>query len=118
MNIPPLNTITKSDVAFLDRIPLEESEWHGRTGKYKEKRWLSRKTLADLQFLMNYCIERVKDAGGLVDVTTPESVDEMYKLVAAEFKGSGRDSQKKWTTVVNELRRSKKRRVSANNNNS
>ena len=53
---------------------------------------------------MNYITRKVQQAGRLVDQITPRSISNMFETVADEFSG-GRNSQKKWNTVVHELRK-------------
>ena len=102
--IPPLRIVTPQDIKFLDKIPLTEEEVHGRTGHHRYKQHPSRKTYSDLAFLMNYITRKVQQAGRLADQITPTSVSNMFETVADEFSG-GRNAQKKWNTVVHEVRK-------------
>ena len=66
---------------------------------------------SDLSFLMNWITDRVEAAGGMPEEITLTSVDTMYKIVAAEIDGDGgvgRNAQKKWITVVREIRKKQK----------
>ena len=53
---------------------------------------------------MNYITHKAQQAGRLVNQVTPTSVSSMFETVADEFSG-GRNLQKKWNTVVHELRK-------------
>ena len=53
---------------------------------------------------MNYIMRKVQQAGRLADQITPTSVPNMFETVADEFSG-GRNLQKKWNTVVHEVRK-------------
>ena len=88
---------------FLDQIPISQEELHARTGANRNRWQLSRKTLCDLKFLMGYITKKVQDANRVKNVITPTLVMRMLEVVAEEFQG-GRNSQKKWHTVANELR--------------
>ena len=48
--------------------------------------------------------DKVVAAGRLADVITMASVVDMFSVVATEF-GGARNSQKKWHTIVQEIRR-------------
>ncbi|KAL7572070.1 hypothetical protein ACA910_001717 [Epithemia clementina (nom. ined.)] len=102
---PPLRMLTKQDVEWLARVPLSEEEKHGRTGRDSDKRRLPRKTLSDMKFLMNHLTKIIKDKGKFIEpaVATTADVNAMFYEIADEFQGI-RDAQKKWVTVVNELR--------------
>ena len=54
---------------------------------------------------MLYITDNVVAAGGLADVITMASVVYMFSVVATEF-GGARNSQKKWRTIAQEIRRS------------
>ena len=103
--IPPLRMLDSKDLEFLDGIPLSEEEQHGRTGPNKNRRRPARKTLCDLKFLMMYITDKVVGAGRFADVITMASVVDMFSVVATEF-GGARNSQKKWHTISQEIRRS------------
>ena len=103
--IPPLRMLDSKDLEFLDAIPLSEEERHGRTGPNKNRRRPARKTLCDLKFLMMYITDKVVAAGRFADVITMASVVDMFSMVATEF-GGARNSQKKWHTISQEIRRS------------
>ena len=53
---------------------------------------------------MSYIACKVQQAGRLADQITPTSVFRMVETVADEFSG-GRNAQKKWNTVVHEVRK-------------
>ena len=101
--VPPLRMLSAEDIKFLDQIPISQEELHARTGANRNRRRLSRKTLCDLKFLMEYITKKVQDANQVENVITPTSVMRMFEVVAEEFQG-GQNSQKKWHTVANELR--------------
>jgi len=101
--VPPLRLLTKEDVAFLNHIPLDQDEMHGRTGKSKEKRRLARKNLNDMKFIMNWITKKVQEAGAMEQVITLSSVDRMFAVVAGEFSEGERNGQKKWNTLVRDL---------------
>ena len=104
-NVPPLRNLKASDLEFLDKIPLGPEEMHGRSGRHKTKRRPARKTYSDLAFLMNYITNEVEKKGGIAETITVSSVDGMYNLVVDELIPGGRDAQKKWITVVREIRK-------------
>ena len=104
-NVPPLRNLKASDLEFLDKIHLGAKEMHGQSGRHKTKRRLARKTYSDLAFLMNYITNEVAKKGGIAETITVSSVDGMYNLVVDELIPGGRDAQKKWITVVREIRK-------------
>ena len=104
-NVPPLRNLKASDLEFLDKIPLGAEEMHGRSGRHKTKRQPARKTYSNLVFLMNYITNEVAKKGGIAETITVSSVDGMYNLVVDELILSGRNAQKKWITVVREIRK-------------
>ena len=55
--------------------------------------------------VMLYITDKVVAAGRLVDVITVALVVDMFSVVATEF-GGARNSQKKWHTIVQEIRNS------------
>ena len=91
------------DLEFLDAIPLSEEEQHGQTGPNKNQCQPACKTLCNLKFLMLYITDKVVAAGRLADVITMASVVDMFSVVATEF-GGARNSQKKWLTIVQEIK--------------
>ena len=108
-NVPPLRNLKASDLAHLDKIPLSaEEEMHGRAGKHRAKRRPARKIYSDMAFLMNYITEKVVANGAMADEITVSSVDAMFMGVSEEFSGGARNAQKKWNTVVNEIRKKTK----------
>jgi len=104
--VPPLRNLEAPDVCHLNGIAIGEDEMHGRAGP-RDRRRLARKTLNDLKFLMKWVAFRVHEAGATAHVITIASVDRMFLSVAPEFSEGERDGQKKWNTVVNELRKKK-----------
>ncbi|KAL7565700.1 hypothetical protein ACA910_005397 [Epithemia clementina (nom. ined.)] len=90
---------------WLAKIPLGEDELHGRTGRNSGNRRNPRKTLADYRFLMETMVDQVKAKGKYVapNVATIGDVYAMFNEIADGFYGI-RDVQKRWTTVVNEVR--------------
>ena len=105
-NIPPLRMLAIIDVRHLDTMALDEEEKHGRTGKNKGRRRLARKTLADLAYLMKFVADKVILRGKYEAEITLASVDRMFKSVVDCF-GGARDSQKRWTSFVNDVRSKK-----------
>ena len=95
--------LSAEDIKFLDQILISQEELHARMGANRNRQRLSRKRLCDLKFLMEYITKKVQDANWVENVITPTSVMRMFEVVAEEFQG-GRNSQKKWHTVANELR--------------
>jgi hypothetical protein len=53
---------------------------------------------------MNYIMRKVTASGGIPMAITESSVVAMFELVEAEFHG-GRNSQKQWSTVSNEVQK-------------
>lgn len=105
--IPPLRMLSNIDVKHLDSIALDEEEQHGRTGKNKTRRRLARKTLADVIYLMRFVNDKVVSKGTYEAEITLASVDRMFKSVVDCFDNGARDSQKRWSSVVNDVRSKK-----------
>ncbi|KAG7340294.1 hypothetical protein IV203_015748 [Nitzschia inconspicua] len=103
--VPPLRSLGHGDVKHLDNVPLADDEMHGRTGGYGARRRLSKKTLCDMLFLMNWMTERVEAAGHSENNTTISAVDRMFLSIAHLFADGARDSQKRWTSIVHTVRR-------------
>jgi hypothetical protein len=103
-NIPPLCSLTNKDLSHLDDVPLAEVEMPGRNGRHKNKRRPASKTLSDLKFLMEYITSKVQEAGALATVITLTNVDVMFTVVFEEFEG-GRNAQKNWQSVAQDIRR-------------
>jgi hypothetical protein len=103
--VPPLKMLQVRDVDHLDGIPLDESELHGRTGKYANNRQAVRKTLNDMSFLMGYVTGLVEERGTLELVITPSAVDRMFNSVADAFSEKERDAQIGWVTVMLAVRK-------------
>jgi len=101
--VPPLRLLSREDVAFLNSIPLDKDEMHGRTGKSKEKQRLARKNLNDMKFIMNWITKKVQEARAMEQVITLSSVDRMFAVVAGEFSEGECNGQKKWNTLVRDL---------------
>ena len=101
-NIPPLRTLTTTDLSHLDAIPLTEVEMPGRNGRHKNKRRPASKTLSDLKFLMDYSTKKVEQAGALATVITLTNVDTMFSVVYDEFEG-GQNAQKNWQSVAQDI---------------
>ena len=102
--MPPLKLLHAKDLEHLDDLPVSEEEQHGRTGLNKERRRPTRKILYDMTYLMNYITEKVTARNGIPLAITNSSVLVMFELVEAEFHG-GRNSQKRWSTVLNEVQK-------------
>jgi hypothetical protein len=102
--IPPLRKLTCKDVKFLDRLPLSETEIHGRRGKFSGNRRLARKILNDINFLMNHLKALVVEKNAMPRIINEGSVDRMFSFVEASISGKDRDVQKCWSTVYKELR--------------
>ena len=100
----PLQLVAKEDVRWLDKVPLDDDEQHGRTVQTCNRRWLSRKTLNDLCFLMEWMIVVVKERGKYVDLSVAivADVNVMFNEIADEFQGI-QDMQMKWNMVVQKL---------------
>jgi hypothetical protein len=108
IQVPPLKILTAKDVNHLDAIPISEDEKHRRTGKYKDNRRRSTKTLCDIRFLMNYVESLVKEVGALTNIITVNNVEAMFDSVVYRLDvASSRDCQKQWASVVRALRRRK-----------
>ncbi|KAG7343378.1 hypothetical protein IV203_016157 [Nitzschia inconspicua] len=103
--VPPLRSLEHVDVKHLDNLPLADDEMHGRTEGYGARRRLSKKTLCDMRFLMNWMTERVEAAGHRENNTTISAVERMFLSIAHLFADGARDSQKRWTSIVHTVRR-------------
>ena len=97
--------LDSKDLEFFDAIPLMEEEQHGQTGPNKNRHRPARTTMCDLKFLMMYIQDKVVAAGRFTDVILMASIADMFSVVATEF-GGARNSQKKWHTISQEIRRS------------
>ena len=86
------------------RIPLDDTEQHGRTGRFGNQRQAVKRTLCDLGFFMNWISNKVKEAGAKEEVITPSSVNRMFQAVSHFFSEAERDGQKSWLTVVRAVR--------------
>ena len=91
-------------MAHIDDVPVGQEEAHGRSGRHKNKRRPSSKLHSDLAYLVNYIAERVEQRNGIPEQITLMTVDAMWNLVADEFGDGAGNAQKKWTTVVREVR--------------
>lgn len=105
--IPPLRMLSVGDVKHLDSFQLDEEEQHGRTGKNKTRRRMARKTLNDMNFLMKFVTDKVVSEGAYEEDKSTVSVDRMFQLVVNCFDIGARDAQKKWSTIVNDVRSKK-----------
>ena len=105
--VPPLRFLTIIDVKHLDETPLDEEEKHGRRGKNKTRRRKARKTLTDLAYLMNFVKNKVVSRGKYEVEITIAAVDRMFQSVVDCFDINERDTQKRWTTIVNDVRNKK-----------
>jgi len=103
-HIHPLRLLKIEDVQHLDRIPLDETEQHGRNGRFGNQRRAVKRTLCDLRFLMNWIANKVETAGAKEEVITLSSVNRMFEAVAHLFSEAERDGQKSWLTVVRAVR--------------
>jgi putative protein kinase ArgK-like GTPase of G3E family len=104
-NIPPLKILTSADVAHLDALPLAAGE----------RRRPARKVLADLRFLMMYVEMKVREANRWTDNHTATGIAQMFRVVEHHFiitstnrSHNRRDSQIKWQTMVQLLRKREK----------
>lgn len=117
-SIPPLKSLRNVHVKHLDDVDLDNTETHGRTGKFKSKRKPANKTLCEMKFLMNYIRSKVEEKL----TTIPKeinitSVNAMYDQVQYLFSHIDHDLQRKnarsiqlmWTTVARKLRAKLKR---------
>lgn len=102
--LPPLKTLQVKDLEHLDAIPLSEEEQHGHTGRNKERRRPTRKIFFDMTYLMTYITTKVTENGGIPLVITDSAVVRMFELVGGVFLG-GRNAQKRWSTVSNEVQK-------------
>ena len=103
-NVPPLRVIEHNDVRFLDSIPLSPEEMQGRSGRMKDKRRLSKKTLSDMRCVMTYIQTKVERKLKIAENICLATVDEMFRVVETEFNTRRRDAQKKWTSYVSYCR--------------
>ncbi|KAG7350138.1 hypothetical protein IV203_009498 [Nitzschia inconspicua] len=91
--VSPLRSLEHVDVNHLDNLPLADDEMHGRTGGYGARRRLSKKTLCDMRFLMNWMTERVEAAGHRENNTTISAVDRMFLSTNCPFIRGWRSRQ-------------------------
>ncbi|KAG7361411.1 hypothetical protein IV203_036519 [Nitzschia inconspicua] len=91
--VPPLRSLEHVDVKNLDNLPLADDEMHGRTGGYVARRRLSKKTLCDMRFLMNWMTDRVEAAGHRENNTTISAVDRMFLSMNCPFIRGWRSRQ-------------------------
>jgi hypothetical protein len=103
--IPPLRKLEVTDLNHLDDLPLAEDKMHGRTGKYKDKRRAATKVLSDLHYIMEFFSNKVTERNLQEPVINPESVDRMFIAVSDIFTEAERDAQKRWVSVVLNVRR-------------
>jgi hypothetical protein len=108
LQVPPLKLINTIDVKHLDDVPLTEIELVRKVGPNKNSRRKATKELTDLRFLCNYLTNLVTKLGKLETVITLSAVDRMFVAVAEVVLSGERDNQKRWLSVVRELRRKKK----------
>ena len=101
-NIPPLKILSSNDVVHLDALPLAAGE----------KRRPARKVLADLRFVMMYIEMKVREADRWTDEHNATSIAQMFRAVEHHFiiassnrSHNRRDSQIKWQTMVQLLRK-------------
>jgi hypothetical protein len=66
--------LTACDFKFLDSLPLDQEELHGRTGRNNGNRRESRKSWCDVKYLMEYMHHRVVERGAFEQDITPSSV--------------------------------------------
>jgi hypothetical protein len=102
--IPPLRKIQTKDVNFLDKLPLERTETHGRRGQYANKRRPARKTLNDLMYLMNHMTQLVEQNNAMAQVISEHTVSNMFAIVEPTLSEKERDVQKNWATVYKLVR--------------
>ena len=107
LNVPPIKTLSNQDMRFLNGIPIGREEEHSRTGLNRGRRRQASKTLSDIWFLMYYIEKMIEDQNRMAAMITLEAVDGMFDLVVEEepFAGGERDSQKRWTIIVNQLQK-------------
>jgi hypothetical protein len=103
-SIPPLRKIKASDVFFLNKLPLEATETHGRKGGFAGRRRPARKTLYDISFLMNHVTTLVMQQNAMAQEISERSVSRMFAAVESSFTEKERDLQKNWATVYKLLR--------------
>jgi hypothetical protein len=103
-HIVPLQQLKKTDMEYLDSLPLAPDEMHGRTGKFADQRRPAGKIYSDLKFLMEFLHDRVWERGLFPNEITPLSVDEMYLGVCDVLTDVERDTQKHWTSAVVSVR--------------
>jgi hypothetical protein len=106
-NVPPLRYLTIADYKHIDKLPLLPDEEHGRTGKHKGKRRPATKILSDMKFLMSFVHRKVVDCSALETVICIQSVDRMFRAVSDVFSLVERDAQKRWLSVVHDIRNRK-----------
>ena len=105
--IPPLGRLTVDDVKFLDKVDKTTTELRGCTGKHKDRRRKSSKTMCDIKFICKL-IERTAEEEGM-DTTNLnyQNLTRMCELTLKKWdpKASSRlKNQHKWQTVVHRIR--------------
>ena len=106
--IPPLRTLNPGDYSFLDKIEKTAAELRGATGKHKQKRRKTTKTVCDMKFICN-AVEGA--AKGLGYDASDKSYPNLVRMVEAAMseldpKASTRGkNQHRWQTVVARVRK-------------
>jgi hypothetical protein len=104
--VPPLRFLDTADISHLDKVRLDETELHGRTGQFGKNRRQSKKIMCDMKFLMTYIKQQLEGKGVTIGNTiTVEAVDQMFAAISEKFDLGPRDMQKQWLTVVRDLRK-------------
>ena len=107
-HIPPLRILKKEDWEFLDLVPKSDQAKRGSTGKYKDNKRPARKTFSDIKSLCKIIEAEAKRLGMDVNDKTLANVNRIYHRVEPTiYEGSKtgeRETQLKWTTVLNKLR--------------
>jgi hypothetical protein len=107
--VPPLRFLETVDVSHLDKLGLNDTETHGRTGKFNNNRRQSKKVMCDMRYLMNNIKQQLEEKNVTIPTTiTIEAVDRMFAAVSENFDLGPRDMQKQWLSVVRELRKKNK----------
>jgi hypothetical protein len=104
-NVPPLRFLKIADIRFLDAIPLSKEEMQNRSGRYSMQRRKTRKTLADVRYLMNAMTFMVKRANAYRNVINVTTVDFMFQAIEEELITQAKDLRKDWHSIIKYVRK-------------
>ena len=90
-----------------NKKPKSAIELRGSTGRHREKRRPTTKTFCDIKFICTYIERKAEEEGMDVNDRGPTNVRLMYDKVAPVLfvNGGHRQTQFKWRTLTNGLRK-------------